>query len=93
MLRAVPTTPDRSGPRAKGTRLSPTKTLEAVTHKRLELFAGGAHPELSQEIADHLGVELGEPNLRQFANGEMHCRYGESIRGSDVFIIQTHAGP
>jgi ribose-phosphate pyrophosphokinase len=73
--------------------LSTRKTLEAVTKKRLELYAGDAHPELAQEIADHLGVDLGEPNLRQFANGEMHCRYGESIRGSDVFIIQTHAGP
>ncbi|HRW36360.1 MAG TPA: ribose-phosphate diphosphokinase [Aquihabitans sp.] len=69
------------------------RTLEAVTKKRLELYTGDAHPELAQEIADNLGVALGDPNLRQFANGEMHCRYGESIRGSDVFIIQTHAGP
>ena len=67
--------------------------LETVTKKRLELYTGDAHPELAQEIADHLGVRLGEPNLRQFANGEMHCRYGDSIRGSDVFIVQTHAGP
>lgn len=66
--------------------------METVTKKRLELYAGDAHPELAQEIADHLGVTLGEPNLRRFANGEMHCRYGESIRGADVFIIQTHAG-
>ena len=70
-----------------------TKALETVTKKRLELYTGDAHPELAQEIADHLGVELGDPNLRQFANGEMHCRYGDSIRGSDVFIVQTHAGP
>ena len=69
------------------------KALETVTKKRLELYTGDAHPELAQEIADHLGVRLGEPNLRQFANGEMHCRYGDSIRGSDVFIVQTHAGP
>ncbi|MEZ5140230.1 MAG: ribose-phosphate diphosphokinase [Acidimicrobiales bacterium] len=69
------------------------RTLEAVTKKRLELYTGDAHPELAQEIADNLGARLGEPNLRRFANGEMHCRYGESIRGSDVFIIQTHAGP
>ena len=67
------------------------RTLEAVTKKRLELYTGDAHPELAQEIADNLGVALGDPNLRQFANGEMHCRYGESIRGADVFIIQTHA--
>jgi len=48
---------------------------------------------LAKDIADQLGVELGEANLREFANGEIHCRYGKSIRGSDVFIIQTHCGP
>jgi ribose-phosphate pyrophosphokinase len=73
-------------------REAPVGTKEAVTKKRLELYAGDAHPELAMEIADHLGVELGNPNLRQFANGEMHCRYGESIRGADVFVLQTHGG-
>jgi ribose-phosphate pyrophosphokinase len=66
--------------------------VDTVTKKKLELYSGDAHPELAQEIADHLGVTLGEPNLRQFANGEMHCRYGDSMRGADVFIIQTHGG-
>ena len=51
------------------------------------------HPALAQQIADCLGVELGEANLREFANGEIHCRYEISIRGCDVFIIQTHCGP
>lgn len=69
------------------------KTLVSSNEKRLLLYTGDSHPELAQEIADHLEVELGEPNLRQFANGELHCRYDESIRGSDVFIIQTHASP
>ena len=45
---------------------------------------------LAEEIADCLGVDLGEPNLSEFANGEIHCRYNESIRGADVFIIQSH---
>jgi len=67
--------------------------VELVTKKKLELYSGDSHPELAQEIADHLGIELGEPNLRRFANGELHCRYGESIRGADVFILQTHASP
>jgi ribose-phosphate pyrophosphokinase len=67
--------------------------MELVTKKKLELYSGDSHRELAQEIADHLGVGLGNANLRQFANGELHCRYGESIRGADVFIIQTHAGP
>ncbi len=67
--------------------------MELVTKKKLLLYSGDAYPGLAAEIADHLGVELGDANLRQFANGELHCRYGESIRGADVFIIQTHAGP
>lgn len=67
--------------------------MELVTRKKLELYTGDAHPELAREIAAHLGIELGHANLRQFANGELHCRYGESIRGADVFIVQTHAGP
>ena len=82
MLRPVLTTPTER----------PT-TVELVTKKKLVLYSGDSHPELAQEIADHLGVELGEPNLRRFANGELHCRYDESIRGADVFIIQTHASP
>lgn len=65
--------------------------MELVTKKKLMLYTGDSHPALAQEIADHLGVQLGEANLRQFANGELHCRFGESIRGADVFIIQTHA--
>jgi len=36
-------------------------------------------------------VSLGEPNLGEFANGEINCRFSESVRGTDVFIVQTHA--
>jgi ribose-phosphate pyrophosphokinase len=69
------------------------KKMELVPHRRLALFSGRAHRDLAQEIAKNLGVELGEANLREFANGEIHCRYDTSIRGSDVFVIQTHAHP
>lgn len=69
------------------------KNLELVPRRRLSLFSGRSHPDLAAEIAEHLGVELGEANLREFANGEIHCRYDTSIRGSDVFIIQSHAQP
>src|SRR5207249_7538683 len=44
-------------------------------------------------IADYLNVKLGDANLSEFANGELHCRFGESVRGSDVFIVQSHANP
>jgi ribose-phosphate pyrophosphokinase len=65
--------------------------MEFVPKKRLFLVSGRAHLPLAEEIADALGLELGEPNLDAFANGELHCRFSESIRGTDVFIVQTHS--
>jgi ribose-phosphate pyrophosphokinase len=65
--------------------------MELVTKKRLQLFSGRTNEGLAQEIAEHLGVELGDPGLTAFANGEIKCRFQQSVRGSDVFIIQTHA--
>ena len=65
--------------------------MELVTKKRLHLFSGRANPELATEIAEQLGVELGDPGLIDFANGEIKCKFAESIRGGDVFIIQSHA--
>src|ERR1700704_4729163 len=67
--------------------------MELVTKKRLQLYSGRAHPELAEAIAAHLDVPLGEPNLKTFPDGEIRCQFGESVRGSDVFIIQTHADP
>jgi ribose-phosphate pyrophosphokinase len=62
--------------------------------KRLMLFSGRANPELAAKIADKLGVDLGPVTLKTFSNGEVYCRYDESIRGADVFIIQpTCANP
>jgi ribose-phosphate pyrophosphokinase len=58
--------------------------------KRLHLVSGRANLPLAEEIARQLGVELGDANLAEFANGELHCRFGESVRGTDVFIIQSH---
>jgi ribose-phosphate pyrophosphokinase len=67
--------------------------VELIPHRRLELVSGRSHPVLAENIAAHLGINLLEANLREFANGEVHCRYGSSIRGCDVFIVQTHSGP
>src|SRR5665213_4515449 len=64
-----------------------------VARRRLELFAGRSHPELAEAIASELGQKLGAANLRDFPVGEIHCRFDESICGSDVFIIQTHCPP
>ncbi|MFN2471569.1 MAG: ribose-phosphate diphosphokinase [Gaiellaceae bacterium] len=57
------------------------------------LFAGRSHPELAAKIAENLGVDLAEVMLKTFANGETYCRYEESIRGADVFLIQTGCEP
>ena len=66
--------------------------MELVTKKRLILVAGRGHPELSDEVAEHLQIPLGECVLSTFANGEIYCRYGENIRSADVFVFQTHGG-
>ncbi|HZD66111.1 MAG TPA: ribose-phosphate diphosphokinase [Acidimicrobiales bacterium] len=67
--------------------------MELVTKKRLEFYAGRSHPALAQDVADHLGITQGTPNLRRFPNSEVHCQFRESVRGSDVFIFQTHVPP
>src|SRR5882672_7882952 len=66
--------------------------MEVLTKKRLILVAGRGHPELSNEVAEHLEIPLGECVLSTFANGEIYCRYGENIRSADVFVFQTHGG-
>src|ERR671934_311459 len=73
--------------------LRPDHALERTPHKRLMVFSGRSHPELAARIAEHLGVKLGDVELKTFANGETYVRYTESIRGADVFIVQTGAEP
>ncbi len=57
--------------------------------KRLQLASGRSNRQLAEDVAKHLGVELLEPNIAKFANGEIHCRFQDSIRGNDLFIVQT----
>jgi ribose-phosphate pyrophosphokinase len=73
--------------------VKPEHFLERGPSKRLMLFSGRSHPDLAARIADKLGLELGEITLRTFANGESYCRYEESIRGADLFLVQTGAQP
>ncbi len=56
--------------------------------KHLMLFSGRANPVLAERMAQRLGVDLGPVTLKTFSNGEVYCRYEESIRGADVFIVQ-----
>ncbi len=65
--------------------------MEQVTKKKLALFAGRNSRDMATAVSKTLGVELGEANVAEFSNGEIHCRFATSIRGSDVFIINTHS--
>ena len=85
-LPGLEVTPTASEPR-------PGHFIERGPQKRLMVFAGRSHPELAQRITMQLGVELGEIELETFANDETYCRYGESIRGADVFLVQTGSPP
>ncbi len=63
---------------------------KTVTKKTLNLFSGRHNAGLASDVAELLGIEVTEAHLSQFANGETHCRFGTSVRGSDVFIMQSH---
>ncbi len=65
----------------------------AESGKRLMVFAGSHNRELSEGIARHLGIELGNLKLSHFANGEIYVRYLESVRGADVFLVQSMTQP
>ncbi|HAH96298.1 MAG TPA: ribose-phosphate pyrophosphokinase, partial [Firmicutes bacterium] len=60
---------------------------------KMKLFTGTANPQLGQEIADFLGIALGEVMISRFACGEIYVKYEESIRGVDVFILQPLSYP
>src|SRR5450631_69 len=60
--------------------------------KRLMLVSGRANPELAAKIASKLGVHLSPVTTKTFSNGEVYCRYEESVRGADVFIVQPICG-
>ncbi|MBO3088908.1 ribose-phosphate diphosphokinase [Cellulomonas dongxiuzhuiae] len=61
--------------------------------KRLVLTTGRAHPELAQDVAEALGIELLPTTAYDFANGEIYVRFGESVRGADAFVLQSHCSP
>ena len=70
------------------------QVVSSIPHdytKRLMVFGGRASMELAAQIAGKLDVDLGQVDLRTFADGEVYCRYEESIRGADVFLVQSTA--
>jgi ribose-phosphate pyrophosphokinase len=64
--------------------------MELVTKKRMMIFAGSSYQDLAREVADHLGMRVGDVQLSTFANGELYARFEESVRGADVFVLQSH---
>jgi ribose-phosphate pyrophosphokinase len=70
-----------------------TTSIDRDDSKRLMVFAGRASQDLGQRIANRLGIELGEITLKTFANGEIYVRFEESVRGADVFLVQSTTRP
>ena len=74
-----------------------TSASQATSHvagydKRLMITSGRASRDLATKIAGRLGLELTDPGLKTFTDGEVYCRYAESIRGADLFIVNSIAG-
>jgi ribose-phosphate pyrophosphokinase len=67
--------------------------MEIITKKRMMLYSGTVHPTLAHEIAENLGIPVSEGQLRRFASGEIYFRADESVRGADVFVVQSHYEP
>src|SRR3954453_2225957 len=75
------------------TQSAPSHWIERGPQKRLMVFSGRSHTALAERIVPILGVELGEAEVSTFPNGETYVRYDESIRGADVFVVQTGCEP
>lgn len=71
----------------------PRRCTRINPERSLMVFSGRGNPVLGQKIAEKLGIELGLVNIKTFADGEIYVKYGESVRGADVFIIQPTCRP
>ena len=67
--------------------------MDIVSRKRMLLFTGGANESLAEEVAEVMGVSLGNIERSRFANGEIYVRPNESVRGADCFVMQSHCDP
>jgi len=67
--------------------------ITTTSKKKLVLVSGRAHPELAKQVAAELETELVPTEARTFSNGEIYARYGESVRGCDAFVLQSHTQP
>ncbi|MHB8172423.1 MAG: ribose-phosphate diphosphokinase [Thermincolia bacterium] len=62
-------------------------------NRRLKIFTCNANPSLTEEIAEYLGVSVGDSKVSRFSDGEIHVRINESVRGADVFVVQPTCAP
>jgi len=67
--------------------------ITTASEKRLMIMSGRGHPALAEEIAAELSVDLVPTSAYDFANGEIYVRFGESVRGCDAFVVQSHCAP
>ncbi|MGO9784599.1 MAG: ribose-phosphate diphosphokinase, partial [Streptosporangiaceae bacterium] len=67
--------------------------IMATSEKKMMLVSGRAFPELADEVASCLGIEPTPTKLFDFANGEIFVRFLDSVRGCDVFVLQSHTAP
>lgn len=67
--------------------------IKRPTEKHLMVCTGRAYPELAEEIAGLLGVDLVPTRSLSYANSEIYVRFEESVRGADAFVIQSHPAP
>ena len=73
--------------------MSSVTGVKKPNDKHLMLFSGRAYPALADEIAELIGVGLVPTRALNYANSEIYVRFEESVRGSDAFVIQSHAAP
>ena len=67
--------------------------IKRPNEKHLMLFSGRAYPELAAEIAELMDVEIVPTRALNYANSEIYVRFEESVRGSDAYVLQSHAAP
>jgi ribose-phosphate pyrophosphokinase len=68
-------------------------SVPLLSRRKPLVFAGTSNPELAARMADRLGTRLGRVEHEKFGNGETYCRFGESIRGADAFLVQSCSPP
>ena len=65
-----------------------------ITHgKNIKIFTGNANPTLAKDIADQLGIYVGDSQVNKFSDGEISVNTNETVRGADVFVIQSTNAP